>query len=148
MRISQHILQFGPHTLSAEGGAHAAAPYFLAGRRMYSIGQIDGAIQPIGAEHLVGEMGGVWAHPVKIADGLTFTLAEAAGNRLAAQHVAVIAALSHIEWRYQFAGLELRRRGEGLDVALQWQRASGALLSDLGAAARSNVWQLSLRRWF
>lgn len=44
--------------------------------------------------------------------------------------------------------LELRRRGEGLDVALQWQRASGALLSDFGAAARSNVWQLSLRRWF
>ena len=151
MRISQHILQFGPHTLSAEGGAQAATPYFLAGRRMYSIGQIDGAIQPIGAEHLVGEMGGVWAHPVKIADGLTFTLAEAAGNRLAAQHVAVIAALSHIEWRYQFAGLELRRR----DFVAQEHAALVSLVSvqNTGTAPRAGAlvlaaWLKFLGCWF
>lgn len=44
--------------------------------------------------------------------------------------------------------LELRQHGERFDVALQWQHTSGTPLSDLGAAARSGVWQLSLRRWF
>jgi hypothetical protein len=44
-------------------------PYMLAGRHMYVLGTSDGAFKPIGDEHLVGEMGGFWAHPLRVADG-------------------------------------------------------------------------------
>jgi hypothetical protein len=44
--------------------------------------------------------------------------------------------------------LELRHHGEHIDLALQWQRASGTPLSDFGAAARASVWQLGVRRYF
>ena len=60
-------LTFGPVTLTAADDN--PAPYFLAGRKLYAVGTTDGALEPIGAEHLVGEMGGVWAHPVKFLDG-------------------------------------------------------------------------------
>ncbi len=44
-------------------------PYYLAGRHLYAIGMTDGTFGPVGDEHLVGEMGGVWAHPIKFLDG-------------------------------------------------------------------------------
>jgi len=43
--------------------------------------------------------------------------------------------------------IELRQRGDRVDLALQWQHASGGPRSDFGAAAQTVVWQLSLRRW-
>lgn len=63
----QQSLTFGSVALSTTDDR--PAPYFLAGRTMYAVGTTDGAFEPIGAEHVVGEMGGVWAHPVKFLDG-------------------------------------------------------------------------------
>lgn len=43
-------------------------PYVIAGRRAYAIGMMSGAPPHVGDEHLVGEMGGFWAHPIKALD--------------------------------------------------------------------------------
>jgi hypothetical protein len=57
------------HSVELEASNARPAPYFLAGKKLYAIGTTNGALEPVGAEHLVGEMGGVWAHPVKFLDG-------------------------------------------------------------------------------
>src|SRR5215218_9304373 len=47
--------------------------YVAAGDRAYAIGSEDGRFPPIGW-HIRGEMGGVWAHPIKLLDGYWFAL--------------------------------------------------------------------------
>ena len=44
-------------------------PTFLAGKRIYAVGATGGGIVPRGDEHLVGRMGGIWAHPYRILHG-------------------------------------------------------------------------------
>ncbi len=59
----QQSLGFGAVRMSAE---HAEdRPYVIGGQRMYAIGMMSGAPPCVGDEHLVGEMGGLWAHPFK-----------------------------------------------------------------------------------
>ena len=67
--------------------AHPAAPgferstgealgqkrYVAAGDRAYAIGAEDGSFPPMGW-HIRGEMGGVWAHPIKLLDGYWFSV--------------------------------------------------------------------------
>ena len=45
-----------------------AAPYIAAGDRAYAIGAQDGGFPDMGW-HVKGEMGGLWAHPIKLLDG-------------------------------------------------------------------------------
>ena len=47
----------------------SATPYFLSNPHMYLVGSIGGAITAYGDEHLVGKMGGLWAHPMRIMHG-------------------------------------------------------------------------------
>src|SRR5918995_4436444 len=47
--------------------------YVAAGDRAYVIGSEDGRFPPMGG-HIRGEMGGVWAHPIKLLDGYWFAL--------------------------------------------------------------------------
>jgi len=47
--------------------------YVAAGNRAYVIGSEDGRFPPMGW-HIRGEMGGVWAHPIKLLDGYWFAL--------------------------------------------------------------------------
>ena len=47
--------------------------YVVAGDRAYVIGSEDGRFPPMGW-HIRGEMGGVWAHPIKLLDGYWFAL--------------------------------------------------------------------------
>jgi hypothetical protein len=47
--------------------------YVAAGDRAHVIGAEDGRFPPMGW-HIRGEMGGVWAHPVKLLDGYWFAL--------------------------------------------------------------------------
>jgi hypothetical protein len=105
----QRTLQFGSYALPAAPG-DSVAPYVLSSQKLYVIGTTDGTIQPVGAEHLVGEMGGVWAHPVKVADGLTVQLVENGTLLPAPEHLSLTEALSHVEWRYNVGGLVVRRR--------------------------------------
>jgi glycogen debranching enzyme len=69
----------GSSSASSGGGGSAgltglsAKRYVAAGDRAYVIGAEDGAFPPMGW-HIRGEMGGVWAHPIKLLDGYWFAL--------------------------------------------------------------------------
>lgn len=45
-----------------------ASPYVTAGNRLYMVGHQDGTFPDIGW-HVIGEMGGIWDHPIKLMDG-------------------------------------------------------------------------------
>jgi hypothetical protein len=47
--------------------------YVVSGDRTYSIGTLDGRFPPLGTR-IRGEMGGVWAHPIKLLTGYWFAL--------------------------------------------------------------------------
>jgi Bacterial alpha-L-rhamnosidase 6 hairpin glycosidase domain len=142
MQGVQNILRFGRHTLSSVDSADEPAPYFLAGRKMYYIGMTSGDMQPIGAEHLVGEMGGLWAHPIKVADGITLAIADADGAAPASEDSVLTQSLSHIEWQYRIVGLVARRR----DFVAEGEPAFFSLLSlsNPGAQLRTGMLQLTV----
>jgi len=48
--------------------ARLTDPYIAAGDRAYLIGAQDGGFPDVG-RHVPGEMGGLWAHPIKLLDG-------------------------------------------------------------------------------
>ncbi len=52
---------------------YLASPYVTAGNRAYAVGHQDGSFPELGW-HIKGEMGGVWAHPVKLLDGFELSL--------------------------------------------------------------------------
>lgn len=143
MLISQRTLRFGPHTLLAADPTSEVVPYFLAGRKMYYVGMTTGDIQPIGAEHLVGEMGGLWVHPIKAADGMTLLITEPDGTQPMAHNVELIELLSHIEWRYRIGGMEVKRR----DFIVEDHAAFVSLLTLRNAGARPRRGQLHLTAW-
>src|SRR3954464_9930931 len=61
----------GPARSTADDLAHKR--YAAAGDRAYVIGMLDGSFPPIGTR-IHGEMGGVWAHPIKLLTGYWFAL--------------------------------------------------------------------------
>jgi hypothetical protein len=143
MLISQRTLRFGPHTLLAADAGRDVVPYFLAGSKMYYVGMTTGDMQPIGAEHLVGEMGGLWAHPIKVADGLTLLISDQDGVQPMAHGVELIELLSHLEWRYRLGGMEVKRR----DFIVEDQAAFVSLLTLKNAGARPRSGRLHLNVW-
>jgi glycogen debranching enzyme len=58
-------------------------PYVTAGDRAYLIGTQDGDFPDMGG-HVPGEMGGLWAHPIKLIDGFWADLTDAATGQAAA----------------------------------------------------------------
>lgn len=142
MPTLDHQLQFGPHALARQGDA-AAVPYFLAGRKLYCVGHTSGAVLPFGAEHLVGEMGGIWAHPIKIADGLTIAIAGADQAPCAVQHTTCTATLAAITWQQQLADFALTRR----DVAAADQPALFVLVALRNTSAKQQAGTLLLTAW-
>jgi glycogen debranching enzyme len=50
-------------------------PYVTAGDRAYLIGMQDGSFPDVG-DHVRGEMGGLWLHPIKLIDGFRASLTE------------------------------------------------------------------------
>lgn len=100
-------LRFGPLTLDAH--AARSTPYFLSGRKLYAIGATDGSITPVGDEHLVGEMGGVWAHPIKFLDGWFFSLQDGDGRHDLLRCIHFEGHLSDATLRFEHGPLELTR---------------------------------------
>ena len=149
--MAARALQFGPYTVDADVSDGIATPYFLAGPHMYVVGTANSAMTPIGAEHLVGEMGGIWAHPIKVADGVTVALAGADGTPLPLKERTVTEALTHIDWRERYAGLRLQRRDLVADEAaafvmlLELENTGGAALS---GEIELVVWLKFLGCWF
>ena len=56
-------------------GLTKAKPYLTAGDKAYIVGTQDGLFPDLGS-HLRGEMGGIWTHPVKLADGFWVKISE------------------------------------------------------------------------
>ena len=81
----------------------STTPYFLSNPRMYLVGSIGGAITPYGDEHLVGKMGGLWAHPMRMMQGWQVRID---GQVLApATHCTVYP--HYVERVHQHAGLQV-----------------------------------------
>ena len=57
--------------------SYLASPFVTAGDRLYMVGHQDGKFPDLGW-HVQDEMGGIWAHPIKLMDG--FTLGVQQGN--------------------------------------------------------------------
>ncbi len=55
-------------------------PYVTAGDRAYLIGSQDGGFPDMG-QHVPGEMGGLWLHPIKLADGFWAAVRDETGGR-------------------------------------------------------------------
>lgn len=92
---------------------------------MYVVGMTDGTVVPIGAEHLVGQMGGIWAHPLKVGQGVAVSIHGDDGTALPADHSALTESLSHLRWHSQYGGLSLRR----CDVVAEEHAVFALLLS-------------------
>jgi glycogen debranching enzyme len=58
-------------------GQNPREPYVTAGDRAYLIGTQDGDFPDLGG-HVPGEMGGLWAHPIKLLDGFWATVGDSA----------------------------------------------------------------------
>lgn len=103
----QQALRFGPVQIDAGNGQ--PAPYFLSGKTLYAVGITNGTVEPIGAEHLVGEMGGVWAHPVKFLDGWDVAVDDAAGHADPLQCTGFEGHLSDVTLRFEHELVQLER---------------------------------------
>jgi glycogen debranching enzyme len=64
-------------------GENQSEPYVTAGDRAYLIGAQDGSFPDMG-DHVPGEMGGLWVHPIKLIDGMQATVTETSINRAVA----------------------------------------------------------------
>ncbi|GAB4114442.1 MAG: hypothetical protein Fur005_44780 [Roseiflexaceae bacterium] len=65
--MTNQTFRLGAHAWQAE--ADPATPVLLAGPPMYVITSIGGGVHAYGDEHLQGQMGGVWAHPIRVLHG-------------------------------------------------------------------------------
>ena len=61
-------------------GQNKGEPYVTAGDRAYLIGTQDGNFPDMG-QHVPGEMGGLWLHPIKLIDGFWAKVTDLATNR-------------------------------------------------------------------
>ncbi|MFM1781141.1 MAG: hypothetical protein RJB49_1437, partial [Bacteroidota bacterium] len=83
-------------------------PFVTAGDKLYLVGHQDGTFPPLGW-HVKDEMGGIWAHPIKLWDG--FTAAYTVGGK----HVVLDRANQFInhpfanEHLYEGADIQVRR---------------------------------------
>ena len=59
----------------SNNGQHKDKPYVTAGDRTYVIGTQDGNFPDMG-NHVKGEMGGLWLHPIKLIDGFWVKLTD------------------------------------------------------------------------
>jgi len=64
-------------------GHNGGEPYVTAGDRAYLIGTQDGDFPDLG-DHVPGEMGGLWVHPIKLIDGFWATVSDSAAGQAAA----------------------------------------------------------------
>jgi glycogen debranching enzyme len=78
------IASTNPHNSLVTGisnsGTNKEKPYVTAGDRTYIIGTMNGDFPDIG-EHVNGEMGGVWMHPIKLLDGYYLKISDLASKK-------------------------------------------------------------------
>jgi len=74
--VGSQALSFGGVKL--EKTDEMSTLFFLSSEKMYEIGAMSGDFPAIGW-HIKGEMGGVWAHPMKVLDGFHFEIDDGEG---------------------------------------------------------------------
>jgi glycogen debranching enzyme len=74
--VGKQTLYFGD--IELEKTDDMSTLFFLSGKKMYEIGAMSGDFPSIGW-HIGGEMGGVWAHPMKVLDGFYFEIEDDEG---------------------------------------------------------------------
>jgi hypothetical protein len=79
----------------SNGGRTSSQPYVTGGTRTYLIGTQDGRFPDMG-QHLAGEMGGAWLHPIKLIDGFRATLTDPATR----QSISLSAATNFVTYPY------------------------------------------------
>ena len=79
--MTHQTLDFGPIHLQREDQRSSVTVHAQWQQRRTCSATTNGALDPLGGEHLVGEMGGLWAHPVKFADGWYTVIHEADNMR-------------------------------------------------------------------
>ena len=128
--------------------------YFLAGKRMYVIGATSGDYPPLGwrrpgflvgkrisevgeaerpvtAAHFLNEMGGVWAHPMKVLEGIYYSLSRDDGEWWDLRNSYRFENhLSHVDFYFQRSDLAVHRQ----DFVVEDQPA---LFSSLSVSNRS-----------
>lgn len=117
MEIAQRQLIFGPHRIAGNPAEAGRAPYIVAGRRMYILGHGSGELAPIGVEHLIGHMGGIWAHPVRVGDGIEARLETCSGEPMPAAEAALTERLNEVAWSWNSGPLHALRRDRVLPDA-------------------------------
>ena len=87
----------------------ASHPTYIAGPRIYAIGSMGGGIIAVGDEHLVGAMGGVWAHPCRVLAGWQLSVATGAERHMLNDADECVMSWSHLERCWETAqGLPVR----------------------------------------
>jgi glycogen debranching enzyme len=61
-------------------GTNKEKPYVTAGDRTYIIGTMNGDFPDMG-DHVKGEMGGIWMHPIKLLDGYYLKISDLASKK-------------------------------------------------------------------
>jgi glycogen debranching enzyme len=88
--------------------AYLNTPYHTAGDKLYMVGHQDGTFPPLGW-HVKDEMGGIWAHPIKLWDGFTASYIHR-GEKVALQHATKFINYPYAnEHRYEGAEIEVSR---------------------------------------
>ncbi|MGQ9674552.1 MAG: alpha-L-rhamnosidase-related protein [Chloroflexota bacterium] len=108
--------------------------YFISGKKMYEIGEVSGKYPPIGwrrpgflagkrisevgpedprrpetAAHLLREMGGIWAHPVKAIESLYFSIQADDDHWLLSSSSRFVNHFSFVEFVFERNGLKVTR---------------------------------------
>lgn len=116
MVMVQRRFQYGSICIP-DAPVDANAPYLLAGRQMYALALPLNGNMPIGDEHLVGLMGGIWAHPMRIADGFDVDLCDPHETLLPMDDLHFRESLNAATWQWYYAALQVVRRDTVLPAA-------------------------------
>lgn len=83
--------------------------FFLSGEKMYEIGAMSGDFPAIGW-HIKGEMGGVWAHPMKVLDGFYFEVEDDEGTWCLTDCRDFSRGFADADFRFEKNGLQVERK--------------------------------------
>lgn len=114
-------------------------PFMAAGDRAYLIGAQDGSFPDLGW-HVQGEMGGLWAHPIKLLDGFWLRI----GREWLTRATRFVSGSFWNEHQYELDGLQVVRRqfapdGERAVVVRYTFRSVESRSLDLRLLARTDL---------
>lgn len=103
----RQVLSFGD--IELEKTDEMRALFFLSSKKMYEIGAMNGDF-PATGWHIPEEMGGVWAHPMKVLDGFCFEIEDDDGIWLLADCREFSHGFAHADFHFSKSGLEVDRK--------------------------------------